>query len=189
MAPRFRGGRLALAHQRCSVVDNRTRAPGTQARRRQPAEAQRADVHRSCPVPGPHRDPLAGPARRVRQLECRLSSLSPLGKGGLWERLWHRFQNIDDDQLSELFIDSTVVRAHQHAAGASKKRWATSPGSGPPFATAGGLSTKLHAACIDERTGVSFVLTGGQRNDAVGFEPVWEGVPALPGLGAVVNEP
>ena len=110
-------------------------------------------------------------------------------KGGLWERLWHRFQNIDDDQLSELFIDPTVVRAHQHAAGASKKRWATSPGSGPPFATAGGLSTKLHAACIDERTGVSFVLTGGQRNDAVGFEPVWEGVPALPGLGAVVNEP
>ena len=42
-------------------------------------------------------------------------------EGGLWERLWHRFQNIDDDQLSELFIDSTVVRAHQHAAGASKK--------------------------------------------------------------------
>ena len=72
---------LTLAHQRCSVVDNRTRAPGTQARRRQPAEAQRPDVHRSCPVPGPYRDPLAGPARRVRQLECRLSSLSPLGKG------------------------------------------------------------------------------------------------------------
>ena len=72
---------LALTHQRCSVVDNRTRAPGTQARRRQPAEAQRPDVHRSCPVPGPYRDPLAGPARRVRQLECRLSSLSPLGKG------------------------------------------------------------------------------------------------------------
>ena len=122
---------LTLAHQRCSVVENRTRAPGTQARRRQPAEAQRPDVHRSCPVPSPHRDPLAGPARRVRQLECRLPSLSPLEKGGLWERLWHRFQNIDDDQLSELFIDSTVVRAHQHAAGASKKRWATSPGSGP----------------------------------------------------------
>ena len=81
-------------------------------------------------------------------------------KGGLWERLWHRFQHIDDDQLSELFIDSTVVRAHQHAAGASKKRWATSPGSGPPFATTGGFSTKLHAACTDERTGVSFVLRG-----------------------------
>ena len=52
----------------------------------------------------------------------------------------------------------------------------------------GGLSTKLHAACTDERTGVSFVLTGGQRNDAVGFESVWEGVPALPGLGAVVMD-
>ena len=69
-----------------------------------------------------------------------------------------------------------------------KKRWATSPGSGPPFATTGGFSTKLHAACTDERTGVSFVLTGGQRNDAVGFESVWEGVPALPGLGAVVMD-
>ena len=109
-------------------------------------------------------------------------------KGGLWERLWQRFQTLDDEQLHEFFIDSTIVRAHQHAAGASKKRWATSPGSGPPFATTGGFSTKLHAACTDERTGVSFVLTGGQRHDAVGFESVWEGVPALPGLGAVVMD-
>ena len=35
---------------------------------------------------------------------------------------------------------------------------------------------------------MSFVLTGGQRHDAVGFESVWEGVPALPGLGAVVMD-
>ena len=63
-------------------------------------------------------------------------------KGGLWERLWHRFQNIDDDQLSELFIDSTVVRAHQHAAGASKKTvgnkprlWAALGVGSPPSCT------------------------------------------------------
>ena len=48
-------------------------------------------------------------------------------KGGLWERLWHRFQHIDDDPLSELFIDSTVVRAHQHATGASKKTVGNKP--------------------------------------------------------------
>ena len=42
-------------------------------------------------------------------------------KGGLWERLWQRFQTLDDEQLHELFIDSTIVRAHQHAVGASKK--------------------------------------------------------------------
>ena len=42
-------------------------------------------------------------------------------KRGLWRRLWQRFQTLDDEPLRELFIDSTIVRAHQHAAGASKK--------------------------------------------------------------------
>ena len=35
---------------------------------------------------------------------------------------------------------------------------------------------------------MSFVLTGGQCNDAVGFEPVWEGVAALPAVVAVVMD-
>ena len=48
-------------------------------------------------------------------------------KGGLWERLWQRFQTLDDEQLHELFIDSTIVRAHQHAAGASKKTVGNKP--------------------------------------------------------------
>ena len=46
----------------------------------------------------------------------------------------------------------------------------------------------MHAACIDERTGVSSVLTGGQRNDAVSFETVWEGAPVLPAPVAVVMD-
>ena len=46
----------------------------------------------------------------------------------------------------------------------------------------------MHAACIDENTGVSFVLTGGQRNDAVSFETVWEGAPVLPAPVAVVMD-
>ena len=70
-----------------------------------------------------------------------------------------------------------------------KKRRTTGPRSGPSFATTGGLSTKLHAACTDERTGVSFVLSGGERNDAVGFEPVWQGLPeTLSGLVAAVMD-
>ena len=65
-------------------------------------------------------------------------------KRGLWERLWERFQTLDDERLNEFFIDSTIVRAHQHAAGASKTNGGQSgPGSGSPFATAGGLTTKL----------------------------------------------
>ena len=39
--------------------------------------------------------------------------------GGVWERVAEALK--DEADLEELFIDSTVVRAHQHAAGAPKK--------------------------------------------------------------------
>jgi len=41
-------------------------------------------------------------------------------KGGVWQRVIEAVS--DDVDLEALFIDSTVVRAHQHAAGAQKKR-------------------------------------------------------------------
>jgi len=40
-------------------------------------------------------------------------------KHGGWERLMRVLA--DDPDLEELFIDATIVRAHQHAAGAQKK--------------------------------------------------------------------
>lgn len=39
---------------------------------------------------------------------------------GVWERLACALQG--DADLKHLFIDSTIVRAHQHSAGAPKKR-------------------------------------------------------------------
>ena len=42
----------------------------------------------------------------------------------------------------------------------------------------GGFSTKSHAGCIDEKTGVSIVLTGGERNDMPGFALVFAQLPA-----------
>ena len=42
------------------------------------------------------------------------------GKNGVWQRVTKAVS--DDQDLEMLFIDSTVVRAHQHAAGAKKKR-------------------------------------------------------------------
>ena len=42
-------------------------------------------------------------------------------KRDIWKRLWERIQHRGTEHLKELFIDSTIVRAHQHAAGASKK--------------------------------------------------------------------
>ena len=42
-------------------------------------------------------------------------------KRDLRKRLWERIQHCGTAHLKELFIDSTIVRAHQHAAGALKK--------------------------------------------------------------------
>jgi hypothetical protein len=46
-----------------------------------------------------------------------------------------------DADLEELFVDSTIVRAHQHATGAHKKRAIT-----PSDGAEGELSTQIHAA-------------------------------------------
>ena len=40
-------------------------------------------------------------------------------KKGAWKRV---FEQLQDPDLEWIIIDSTVVRAHQHAAGAEKKR-------------------------------------------------------------------
>ena len=42
------------------------------------------------------------------------------GKKGIWQRLIQAVSN--DPDLEALFIDSSVVRAHQHAAGAQKNK-------------------------------------------------------------------
>ena len=59
------------------------------------------------------------------------------------------------------FVDSTVVRAHQHAAGAK---------GGDPAAEAlgrsrGGFSTELHLRAARGGTPMVVVLTGGERRE------------------------
>ena len=39
----------------------------------------------------------------------------------LWKRLWHHMQQNGCALATQVFIDSTSMRAHQHAAGARKK--------------------------------------------------------------------
>jgi transposase len=58
---------------------------------------------------------------------------------GLWRRLWERLQTEDCHLARHVFIDATIVRAHQHAAGALKKMgakphrlWAVLGVAGPP---------------------------------------------------------
>lgn len=69
---------------------------------------------------------------------------------GHWNSVWHRFDRwarkgvwqrvfeaLQDPDLEWLILDSTVVRAHQHAAGAGKKTAARKP---KPWAAAGAAS-------------------------------------------------
>jgi transposase len=63
--------------------------------------------------------------------------------------------------LEWLMIDSTIVRAHQHAAGARKtKGGADAQGLGW---SRGGLSTKIHAATEALGLPVRLIATPGQR--------------------------
>ncbi len=68
-------------------------------------------------------------------------------------------------------IDSTIVRAHQHAAGARKGR--QSPALGR---SRGGLTTKIHLACDAGGRPLAFVLTGGNTNDCTQFTTVMDAI-------------
>jgi transposase len=73
-------------------------------------------------------------------------------------------QRAGDFDPALALLDSTVVRAHQHAAGAQKKK----SGVGQPALgrSRGGLSTKIHLVALDERTALALSLSAGQAHDA-----------------------
>ena len=51
-------------------------------------------------------------------MEQRVPALQPMEHQGVW---WRIFETMSDDPDFEyLIVDSTIVRAHQHAAGAKK---------------------------------------------------------------------
>ena len=80
--------------------------------------------------------------------------------------------------LSQASIDSTTVRAHQHAAGARKAEGDQAIGR-----SRGGSTTKIHV--VSEALGrlVHFLLTGGNVNDCTQGVELLETVPAENVLG------
>lgn len=49
---------------------------------------------------------------------------------GVWRKRWEDWQSEDCKLAKHIFIERTIVRAHQHAAGDEKKRRASGTGSG-----------------------------------------------------------
>ncbi|MFF5716527.1 IS5 family transposase [Streptomyces buecherae] len=110
---------------------------------------------------------------------------------GVWARLLTLLQaRADSFGLIdwEVNVDSTVCRAHQHAAGARRN------GAGqkePPGGVGhepddhglgrsrGGFTTKIHLACEQGQKPLSPLVTAGQRGDSPQFEPVLEAIRVL----------
>ena len=95
---------------------------------------------------------------------------------GIWQRVLAGLQAAADARGAidwDLhFVDATIVRAHQHAAGARRQ-----PGviGGQDKAEAlgrsqGGFSTKLHLRAEGGGKPITVVLTGGERNEQIALE-------------------
>ncbi|WP_116288836.1 IS5 family transposase [Ensifer sp. LCM 4579] len=90
---------------------------------------------------------------------------------GVWWRIFEAMS--DDPDFEYLIVDSTIVRAHQHAAGGKKGAEDQALGR-----SRGGLSTKIHMAVRGLGCPVRFALTAGQKGDAPQAEALIEGLPA-----------
>ncbi|MFK0238023.1 IS5 family transposase [Streptomyces vinaceus] len=96
---------------------------------------------------------------------------------GTWERIFTAVltaADAGDDIGWTVSVDSTVCRAHQHAAGAGKRG---RPGRSEPDHHAlgrsrGGLSTKVHLASDNRARPLGFHVTAGQAGDAPAFEAI-----------------
>jgi len=89
--------------------------------------------------------------------------------GGVWDVLLAALNETGQGQDSVQMIDSTIIRAHQHAAGAKKKAGPQGEGLGR---SRGGFSTKIHLRANGIGLPVAIVLTGGETSDVKGYVPL-----------------
>jgi len=78
---------------------------------------------------------------------------------GVWENLFKAL--VDDPDNEYAMIDATIVRAHQHSAGARKKTGVNQAIG----RSRGGLTTKIHMIVDALGNPLAFNLTGGQAHD------------------------
>ncbi|MFI2907935.1 IS5 family transposase [Streptomyces sp. PDY-4] len=96
---------------------------------------------------------------------------------GTWEKIFAAVLAAADalDNIDwTVSVDSTVVRAHQHAAGALKRgpKGRNEPADHALGRSRGGLSTKVHLAADGRARPLAITVTAGQAGDAPAFETV-----------------
>ncbi|MCD2114083.1 IS5 family transposase [Rhodococcus rhodochrous] len=116
-------------------------------------------------------------------------------RDGTWAHVLTRLQTIADaaDQIGwDVSVDSTIMRAHQHAAGARREGQAqveppggvvTEPADHALGRSRGGWTTKLHLACEQHRRPLALLLTAGQHGDSPQFTAVLDAI-RVPRFGA-----
>lgn len=105
-------------------------------------------------------------------------------RDGTWARILTALQGRADAPgliTWDVSVDSTIARAHQHAAGARTRPDlqveapvvdGVEPADHALGRSRGGWTTKLHLACEQGRKVLSLVVTGGQRGDSPQFATV-----------------
>src|SRR4249920_217571 len=88
-------------------------------------------------------------------------------KSGVFDRIFKLLASDPDDEY--MMIDATIVRAHQHSAGARKKNGAQAIGR-----SRGGLTTKVHALVDTLGNPCNLMLTPGQDHDLTCAQPLLE---------------
>ena len=110
-------------------------------------------------------------------------------RDGAWHVLLTRLQALADAAgliTWEVNVDSTICRAHQHAAGARRDGLAQKEPPGGGIRTEpedhglgrsrGGFTTKIHLSCEQGQRPLSVLITAGQRGVSPQFAAVLEGI-------------
>ena len=105
----------------------------------------------------------------------------------IWQRIlkWLQQEADSDGKLdwSLHHVDGTIVRAHQHAAGARRPKDAEYPDEALGRSQ-GGFSTKVHLRAESSGKPIALLITAGQRHEQTVFEALMEiGTVKRPGRG------
>jgi transposase len=95
----------------------------------------------------------------------------------VWRNVLGVLQALKCPDWTRVFLDSTIVRAHQHAAGALKHQGEQAIGR-----SRGGLTSKIHLLCRSESDALDLRITAGQAGDAPTGEVLVEAIPPCKGV-------
>jgi transposase len=121
---------------------------------------------------------------------------------GRWNTVWRRFDRwalkgvwrkvfdkLQDPDLEWLILDSTVIRAHPHAAGARRRPDGTGGQAEQALGRSrGGFGTKIHAAVSGLMLPVTLLLSAGQAADVSHAAALLDAVPAEAEVEAVIAD-